>query len=85
VGNQCTEAQVGQFLLDCKCPVNRVIVVEEQDTLGEISEAFFLKNVLQFHQQRLGKLRVDSLALWKIINEEDDFLIPKNQGENFSS
>ena len=28
-------------------------------------------------------LRVGSLALWKIINEEDAVLIPKNQGENF--
>jgi len=27
----------------------------------------------------------DSLGLWKIINEEDVALIPKNQGENFSS
>jgi len=25
------------------------------------------------------------LALWKIINEEDAVLIPKNRGENFSS
>jgi len=24
------------------------------------------------------------LALWKVINEEDGVLIPKNQGENFS-
>jgi hypothetical protein len=24
------------------------------------------------------------LALWKIINEEDAMLIPKNRGENFS-
>ena len=30
-------------------------------------------------------LRVDSLALWKIINEEGAFLIPKNRGEKFSS
>jgi hypothetical protein len=29
-------------------------------------------------------LRVDSLALSKIINEEDAVLIPKNRGENFS-
>jgi len=29
--------------------------------------------------------RVDSLALWKIINEEDAVLIQKNRGENFSS
>jgi len=28
-------------------------------------------------------LRVDSLALWKIINEEDAVLIIKNRGENF--
>jgi hypothetical protein len=25
------------------------------------------------------------LALWKIINEEDTILIPKNRGENFSN
>jgi len=25
------EAQVGQFLLGCKCPVNRGIVMQEQD------------------------------------------------------
>ena len=40
---------------------------------------------LQLHQQRWVILRVDSLALWKIINEEDAVLIPKNQGEKFSS
>jgi len=28
------------------------IVVQEQDPLGEIPAAFFLKNVLQLHQQR---------------------------------
>jgi len=43
--------------------------------------AFFL----QLHQQRLIILRVDSLALWKIINEEDAVWIPKNRGEYFSS
>ena len=47
------------------------------------SAAFFLQNVLQLHQQRWEILRVDSLALWKIINEEDAVLIPKNRGENF--
>jgi len=30
-------------------------------------------------------ISVDSLALWKIINEEDAVLIPKFDGENFSS
>ena len=46
------EAQVGQFLLGCKCPLSRGIVVQEQDRLGEITAAFFLKNVLQLNQQR---------------------------------
>jgi len=72
------KAQVGQFLLGCKCPVSRGIVVQEQDNLGELPVAFFLQNVLQLHQQRRVILRVDSLALWKIIGEEDAVLIPKN-------
>ena len=46
------EAQVGQFLLGCKCPVRRGIVVQEQDPLGDLPAAFFLQNVLQLHQQR---------------------------------
>jgi len=46
------EAQVGQFLLGCKCPVSRGIVVQEQDPLGEIPTAFFLQNALQLQQQR---------------------------------
>ena len=47
--------------------------------LGEIPAAFFLKNVLQLHQQRWVILRVDSLTLWKIMNEEDAVLIPKKK------
>ena len=47
------EAQVGQFLLGCKCPASRCIVVQEQDpSLGDLPAAFFLQNVLQLHQQR---------------------------------
>jgi len=46
------EAQVGQFLLGCKCPVSRGIVVQEQDPLGEHPAPFILENVLQLHQQR---------------------------------
>ena len=46
------EAQVDQFLLSCKCPVSRGIVVQEQEPLGELTEAFSLQNVLQLHQQR---------------------------------
>jgi len=80
------EAQVGQFLLGCKCPVSRGIVVQEQKPLGELPATFFLQNVLQLHQLRLVILRVDSFAFWKIINEEDAVLITKkNRGENFSS
>ena len=51
--------------------------MQEQDPLSELPAAFFLQNVLQLRQQRLVVLRVDSLALWKIINEEDAVLIPK--------
>jgi len=46
------EAQVGQFLLGCKCLVSWGIVVQEQDPLGDLPAAFFLQNVLQLHQQR---------------------------------
>jgi hypothetical protein len=35
------EASVVQFLLGCKCPVSRGIVVQEQDQLGDLPEAFF--------------------------------------------
>jgi len=41
------------------------------------SRGAFPQNVLHLHQQRWVILRVDSLALWKIINEEDAVLIPK--------
>jgi len=71
------EAQMGQFLLGCKCPVSRGIVMLEQDPLGDLPMAFFLQNVLHLHQQRRVILRVDSLALWRIINEEDAFLIQR--------
>ena len=46
------KVQVGQFLLGCKCSVNRGIVVQEQDTLGDLPAAFFLQNVLKLHQQK---------------------------------
>ena len=75
------EAQVGQVLLGCKCPVSRGIVVQEQDGLGDLTVALFL----QLHQQRYVILRINSLALWKIISKEDAVLIPKNRGENFTS
>jgi len=78
-------AQVGQFLLDWKCPVSRDIFAQEQDRLGDLSAVFFLQNVLQLHQQRRVILRVDSLALWKIINEEDAVLIPKKSRRELSS
>jgi hypothetical protein len=62
------ENQVGQFLLGCKCLVSRGVIVQEQDPHGELPATFFLQNVLQLHQQIWAILRVDSLALWKIMN-----------------
>ena len=41
------------------------------------SRDVFPSNVVPLHQQRWVILRVDSLSLWKIINEEDAVLIPK--------
>jgi hypothetical protein len=53
-GTKTLEAQLGQLILGCKCPVSREIVVQEQDTLGDIPAAlaFSLQKVLQLHQQR---------------------------------
>jgi len=79
------KAQVGRFLLGCMCPVSRGSAVQEQDPLVEIPAAFLLQNVHQLHQQRCVILRVDSLALWNIINENHAVLIPKSRGEKFSS
>ena len=45
------EAQVGQFLLGCKCPVSWGIVMQEQDRLGDLPAAFVVQIVLQLHQQ----------------------------------
>jgi hypothetical protein len=45
------EAQVGQFILGCMCPVSSGIVVQEQDQLDEIPAVLFIQNVLQLHQQ----------------------------------
>ena len=45
------EAQVCQFLLGCKCPVSRGIVVQEQDPLGDLPAVFFLQNALQLHHR----------------------------------
>ena len=75
------EAQVDQFLLGGKCPVSRGIVVQEQDPLGELSDVFSLQNVLHLHQKRLLILPVYSLALWKIVNEEDAVLSQKSKQE----
>jgi hypothetical protein len=40
------EAQVGQFLLGCNCPVSREVVVQKQDNLGKIPAAFYFKKSL---------------------------------------
>ena len=46
------EAQVGQFLLGCKCPVSREIIMQEQNPLGEIPAAYLLQHSLQLRQQK---------------------------------
>jgi hypothetical protein len=56
------EARIGQFIQGCKYPMSRGIVVQEQNDLGERPAAFFLQNVLKFHQQISVTLGVDSLA-----------------------
>ena len=52
VGDQDTGSSGRQFLLGCKCPVSRGIVVQEQDPLDDLPAAFFFQNVLQLNQQR---------------------------------
>jgi len=52
--------------------------------IGDIIAAFFLQNVLQFLHQKRVIICVHSLALWKIMNEEDAVLISENKGEKFS-
>ena len=70
------EAQVGQFHVGCKCPVSRGIVVQEQDHLGVFPSKF-----PSIAPAEMKILHVGSLALGKIINEENATLIPKNQIE----
>jgi len=67
------ETQVGQFLRCCKCPVGRGIVMQEQDHLGEIPAEIFPSK----YSIAPVILHTDTLAPWKIINE-DAVLIPKN-------
>jgi hypothetical protein len=58
----------------------------KQDPIGELPAAFVTQNVLQLPRQRFVILRVHSLTLLKISNEEDAVLIPqKIRGEKFSS
>jgi len=40
------EAQIGQFLLGCKCLMSQGIIRQEQESLGDLPLAFFLQNVL---------------------------------------
>jgi len=65
------EAQVGQFLLGCKCPVSQGIIVQEQDPPSRPSRGVFPSKCPSIAPVEMSILRVDSLALWKIINEED--------------
>jgi len=81
----CTDHYNWTFARACASAMSRDIFVQGQENLDEFPAEFSLQNVLQLHEQRLLILRIDSLALWKIINEEDAVLIPKNRRENFSS
>jgi len=56
------EAQVGQFLLGCKCPVSRGIVVQEQDPLGDLPAAFFLQSI---NYNKLSDMRLSDLQLFR--------------------
>ena len=85
VGDQDTGSPGRPVSSGLQVPGEPGIVVQEQDPLVELTAAFILQNFLQFHQQGRVILRVDSLALWKIINEENAVSIPKNRGENFSN
>ena len=44
--------------------------VQFQDNFGEFPANVFLQNILHLHQQISVILRVDSLTLWKVINEQ---------------
>jgi len=43
------EAQVGQFLLGCKYPLGRGIVVQEQDPLSELAAPRFFSFKMSFN------------------------------------
>jgi len=47
VGDQDIGSPGRPFLLGCKCPVSRGLVVQEQYLLIELLAAFFLQNALQ--------------------------------------
>jgi len=79
------ESQVDQFFLVFKWPVSRVISMQIQDTLGEIPGWFFLQNFIQLLLLNLLILRADSLALRKIISEENYIVISKIYARNFPS
>jgi hypothetical protein len=53
--------------------------------LGDFPYKFFLTKCPSLAPAEIITLRVDSLAHWKIINQQDAFLAPKNRSQNFSS
>jgi len=52
VGDQETGSPGKPVSSEMQCPVSGDIVVQEQDTIGDFTAAFFLQNVLQLHQQK---------------------------------
>ena len=53
--------------------------VQEQDSFAELHFEVCLQTIRQLHQQSGIILRVDSLALWNLINVVDEVLIPKKE------
>ena len=96
VDRRCQNRRIGLGAQDIGSPGRPVSFVASARWAGAFScmnktalvilLRLFLQNILQLHQQRWRILRVNSLALSKIISQEDAVLIPKkNRGENFSN
>ena len=81
------EALVGHFIDGYKFAVSERMSCKNNTTLVTFPRrwCFSFKNALQSHQQRWVILRVDILAIWKVINADNAVLIQKNPDENFSS
>ena len=55
------EAQVGQFLVGCMCPVSWGIVVRKQDPFGDLPAAFYFQTI---NYNKLSDMRLSDLQLF---------------------